>query len=31
VPVAGSIVAGIGALSLVLYIQRHLRRESRRG
>lgn len=31
VPVAGGIVAAIGALSLFVYIQRHLRRESRRG
>ena len=31
VPVAGGIVATIGALSLFIYIQRHLRRESRRG
>ena len=31
VPVAGGIVATIGALSLLIYIQRHLRRESRRG
>jgi uncharacterized membrane-anchored protein len=31
VPVAGGIVASIGALSLLLYVQRHLRRESRRG
>ena len=31
IPVAGGIVATIGALSLLLYIQRHLRRESRRG
>jgi uncharacterized membrane-anchored protein len=31
VPVTGSIVAAIGALSLFVYIQRHMRRESRRG
>jgi uncharacterized membrane-anchored protein len=31
VPVAGGIVAAIGALSLLLYIRRHLRREARRG
>jgi uncharacterized membrane-anchored protein len=31
VPIAGGIVAGIGALSLLIYIQRHLRREARRG
>jgi uncharacterized membrane-anchored protein len=31
VPVVGGIVAAIGALSLFIYIQRHLRREARRG
>jgi uncharacterized membrane-anchored protein len=31
VPVMGGIVASIGALSLFIYIQRHLRREARRG
>jgi uncharacterized membrane-anchored protein len=31
VPVAGGVVAGIGALSLVIHIQRHLRRKARRG
>jgi uncharacterized membrane-anchored protein len=31
VPVVGGIVASIGALSLFIYIQRHLRREARRG
>lgn len=31
VPIAGGIVGTIGALSLLIYIQRHLRRESRRG
>jgi uncharacterized membrane-anchored protein len=31
VPIAGGIVAGVGALSLLIYIQRHLRREARRG
>jgi hypothetical protein len=31
VPFAGGIVAAIGALSLFIYIQRHLRREARRG
>lgn len=31
VPVTGAVVAGIGALSLFIYIQRHLRREARRG
>jgi uncharacterized membrane-anchored protein len=31
VPIAGGIVAGIGALSLLIYIQRHLRRQARRG
>jgi uncharacterized membrane-anchored protein len=31
IPVAGGIVAAIGALSLIIYIQRHLRREARRG
>jgi uncharacterized membrane-anchored protein len=30
VPVAGGIVAAIGAFSLLIYIQRHRRRESRR-
>lgn len=30
VPVAGSIVAGIGALALMIYIQRQMRRASRR-
>jgi uncharacterized membrane-anchored protein len=30
IPVAGTVVASIGALSLLLYIRRHLRRESRR-
>jgi uncharacterized membrane-anchored protein len=30
VPVAGGVVAAIGALSLVIYIQRHLRRQARR-
>jgi uncharacterized membrane-anchored protein len=31
VPVAGGIVAAIGALSLLIYIRRHMRREARRG
>lgn len=31
IPVAGAIVAAIGALSLFIYIQRYLRREARRG
>jgi uncharacterized membrane-anchored protein len=31
VPIAGGIVAAIGAFSLFIYIQRHLRREARRG
>jgi uncharacterized membrane-anchored protein len=31
VPIAGGIVAGIGALSLLVFIQRHLRRYVRRG
>jgi uncharacterized membrane-anchored protein len=31
VPLAGSVVAGIGTLALVLYIHRHMRREARRG
>ena len=31
VPIVGGIVAGIGAFSLLIYIQRHLRREARRG
>jgi uncharacterized membrane-anchored protein len=31
IPVAGAIVATIGALSLLIYIRRHLRREARRG
>ena len=31
IPVVGGIVAAIGALSLFIYIQRHLRREARRG
>jgi uncharacterized membrane-anchored protein len=31
IPVAGGIVAAIGAFSLFIYIQRHLRREARRG
>jgi uncharacterized membrane-anchored protein len=31
VPVAGTVVAAIGALSLVFYIQRHRRRQARRG
>jgi uncharacterized membrane-anchored protein len=31
VPIAGGVVAGIGALSLLIYIQRYLRRYARRG
>jgi uncharacterized membrane-anchored protein len=31
IPVVGGIVAAIGAFSLFIYIQRHLRREARRG
>jgi uncharacterized membrane-anchored protein len=31
VPLAGGVVAAIGALSLLVYIRRHLRREARRG
>jgi uncharacterized membrane-anchored protein len=31
VPIAGGVVAAIGALSLLIYIQRHLRRYARRG
>lgn len=31
VPVAGAIVAAIGALSLFVYVQRNMRREARRG
>ena len=31
VPVAGGVVAAIGALSLLVYVRRHLRREARRG
>jgi uncharacterized membrane-anchored protein len=31
VPVAGGIVAAIGALALIIYIQRQLRRDARRG
>jgi uncharacterized membrane-anchored protein len=31
VPLAGTIVASIGALSLLIYIRRHMRREARRG
>jgi uncharacterized membrane-anchored protein len=31
IPVAGGIVAAIGAFSLFIYIRRHLRREARRG
>jgi uncharacterized membrane-anchored protein len=31
IPIAGGIVGTIGALSLLIYIQRHLRREARRG
>jgi uncharacterized membrane-anchored protein len=30
-PIVGGIVAAIGALSLFIYVQRHLRREARRG
>jgi uncharacterized membrane-anchored protein len=30
VPVAGGVVAAVGALSLLLYIRRHMRREARR-
>jgi len=30
VPVAGGIVAAIGALSLLFYIERHRRRDARR-
>ncbi len=31
IPVAGAIVAAIGALSLCIYVLRHMRREARRG
>jgi uncharacterized membrane-anchored protein len=31
VPVAGGVVASIGALSLLIYIRRHMRHEARRG
>jgi uncharacterized membrane-anchored protein len=31
IPTAGGLVASVGALSLFFYIQRHLRREARRG
>jgi hypothetical protein len=31
VPVTGGVVAAVGALSLLLYVRRHMRREARRG